>query len=225
MNLPTNQRMSKTGHQKTKNYQTLFSFLLCLFIIFAAVKITLMFKPLYFFDLHYLNIENQSNYSQDIITENYDYVIKYLLVPGNQEFELPSIPYSKYGQIHFKDVKNIFTTIDIMLSITGILSFIGLIFNFKNKNSEFLKRTSSMLIVLPLILLSVITINFDKSFVIFHKIFFKNDFWLLDPDLDPIVTILPQEFFLHAALLIVFIIIFCSIVLRLLYKKFKIHSK
>lgn len=209
--------------RKKRNYklfQILFSLVFSLFIIASAVKLTLMFKPLYYFDIQYLNIVEQSNFSKDEIVKNYDYVISYLLSPKEEDFKLPSIPYSKYGQIHFKDVKRIFTSVDVLLVVTGLISAIGLPLNLKHKNLDFLKQTSSILIILPVVLLTAFMINFDAFFTIFHKIFFRNDYWIFDPELDPIINILPQEFFYHSALLIVILIILSIIVLRLLYKKF-----
>lgn len=208
-----------------KMFQIIYSLVLSLFFIFTAVKITLMFKPLYYSDIKYLSIEEQSGFSKDEIVQNYDYVINYLLSPKEQEFNLPSIPYSKYGQVHFKDVKRIFTTIDILLSTSGLISTIGLLINLKYKNSYFLKQTSSMLIILPITLLTAFMINFDRAFTLFHKIFFRNDYWQFDPEIDPIINILPQDFFYHSALLIVILIILSSIALRLLHKKFDIKKQ
>jgi integral membrane protein (TIGR01906 family) len=212
-------------HKEYRTLKILFSFAFSLFIILSAVKLTLMFKPLYYFDVQYLNIESLSSFSKDEIIKNYDYVINYLLSPKEQEFRLPSIPYSKYGQLHFKDVKRIFTFIDISLIVTGLASIIGLFFNIKNKRFYYLKETSSMLIILPVILLTAFMINFDAAFTIFHKIFFRNDYWIFDPELDPIINILPQEFFLHSALLIVILIVLSIIVLRLLHNKLYIKKQ
>lgn len=209
-------KISTSTKKQYKLLQILFSLSLSLFIIFASINLTLVFKPLYYFDVQYLNIENQSGFSKDEIVKNYDYVINYLISPRQQEFKLPSIPYSRFGQIHFNDVKRIFTSIDILLIVTGFLSVIGIKFFLKNFN--FLKQTYSILILLPLILLTAFAINFDKAFVIFHKIFFKNNYWQFDPQIDPIINILPEKFFYHSAMLIVIIIILSIIFLRILYK-------
>jgi integral membrane protein (TIGR01906 family) len=107
-------------------------------------KLTLMFKPLYYFDIQYLNIEEQSGFSKAEIVKNYDYVINYLLTPTHQEFNLPSIEYSKYGQIHFRDVKKIFTYIDILLILTGLINALGLFHNVKRKSFDFLKQASAL---------------------------------------------------------------------------------
>ena len=51
-------------------------------------------------------------------------------------------------------------------------------------------------------------LDFDKAFVVFHALFFPGkDNWLFDPRTDEIITILPQEFFMNCALLILAILI------------------
>ncbi len=218
-------KINTSTKKQYKLLQILFSLCLSLFIIFASVKLTLVLKPLYYFDIQYLNIENQSGFSKDDIVKNYDYVINYLISPKEKEFKLPSIPYSKYGQIHFKDVKRIFTAIDILLVVTGLFSIIGLVLNVKRKNFYFLKQTYLTLVLLPVILMIAFAINFDKAFVIFHKIFFRNNYWQFDPQIDPIINILPEEFFYHSALLIVILIILSIILLRIFYKQLVLKNK
>ncbi|PRR83874.1 TIGR01906 family membrane protein [Clostridium vincentii] len=207
-----------------KLFQILLTITLSLFIIFSAVKLTLMFKPLYYFDIDYLNIEEDSKFGRDEIIKNYDYVIDYLLSPKEDEFKLPSIPYTEYGAIHFKDVKGLFTAINYLLVITGIFSAIGVFFNVKNRRLGFLKGSSSMLIILPVVLFIIFIIDFDSAFTAFHKIFFSNDYWIFNPRVDQIINILPQEFFYHCAVLILILIMLMSIILRLVYKKYKLYD-
>ena len=38
--------------------------------------------------------------------------------------------------------------------------------------------------------------NFNKYFIMFHHMFFDNDLWLLDPDTDLMIRMLPEGFFL-----------------------------
>lgn len=46
-------------------------------------------------------------------------------------------------------------------------------------------------------------LDFDRAFTVFHTIFFPGkDNWLFDPATDPVILILPEEFFRSCALLI-----------------------
>ena len=42
---------------------------------------------------------------------------------------------------------------------------------------------------------AAVAVNFDKVFVIFHKIFFDNDLWIFDPAEDYMIRMLPQGLF------------------------------
>jgi len=48
----------------------------------------------------------------------------------------------------------------------------------------------------------LMAVSFDRSFTLFHEIFFNNDLWLLDPRVDLLVNIVPTPFFMDIALCI-----------------------
>ena len=54
-------------------------------------------------------------------------------------------------------------------------------------------------------LAAVCALNFDRTFVLFHEIFFNNDLWLLDPTTDLLVNLVPLEFFMDIARTIILI--------------------
>ena len=45
----------------------------------------------------------------------------------------------------------------------------------------------------------IIFTDFTKYFIIFHKIFFDNDLWILDPSTDLLINIVPEPFFMDTA--------------------------
>lgn len=65
--------------------------------------------------------------------------------------------------------------------------------------------------------------NFDRYFVIFHHIFFDNDLWLLDPNQDNLINLLPEDFFYDTAFRI--LIIFFASVLILCGLSIVLHRK
>jgi len=186
--------------------------------ITLSVYFTLLFKPLYYIDIDVLNISQSTGLSKNELKSNYDYVITYLTQNETKEFNLPTLPSSEHGKIHFKEVKIIFDKLKVMLLCCIIISIIGVIINKRYKKTKYLLTSSIFLIILPVLLLIPFLINFDKSFTTFHHIFFNNDYWLFDINYDPIITILPQTFFFHCALLIIILIIMSSIILRCIYK-------
>ena len=197
------------------------SVIFSILIISATIKFTVGFKQLYYFDIDYLNIPVLSGLSKEEIKNNYDYMVDYNLDKENRKFELPSIKSSENGKIHFEEVRNIFQILNKIFDISLILSIILLIINILYKNIEFLKTTSKTLILMPLILMAPIILNFEGSFILFHKLMFNNDYWIFDPALDPVINILPEEFFFHAGIIILILIIIASLTNYLIYKYLK----
>ena len=201
-----------------KFLNVLFSICISIVIIVGVINFTVGFKQLYYFDIDYLNISELSGLSKDDIKLNYDYLIDYNLNKNVSEFKLPTLKSSPQGKIHFEEVRNIFQNINKLAKLLLGVSLVGIILSVKNKNIKILKTTSITLIIMPLLLTVPILLNFEKSFIIFHKLLFRNDYWIFNPDLDPVINILPEEFFFHSGMMILILILLVSIVLFVMYK-------
>ncbi|WP_131038007.1 TIGR01906 family membrane protein, partial [Clostridioides difficile] len=201
-----------------KFLNVLFSICISIVIIVGVINFTVGFKQLYYFDIDYLNISELSGLSKDDIKLNYDYLIDYNLNKNVSEFKLPTLKSSPQGKIHFEEVRNIFQNINKLAKLLLVVSLVGIILSVKNKNIKILKTTSITLIIMPLLLTVPILLNFEKSFIIFHKLLFRNDYWIFNPDLDPVINILPEEFFFHSGMMILILILLVSIVLFVIYK-------
>ncbi|HGG0417483.1 TIGR01906 family membrane protein [Clostridium botulinum] len=200
----------------------LLSIILTIIFIIVSVKLTLNFKILYYWDITNLSIIKNTDLSIKEIKENFSYLIYYLNSHKNITFCLPSLPSSKEGIIHFKDVKNIFNFLDKFLFINIFISVPVIYYKLKiTKNVSFLKYSSILTIIMTLSLIIPLTLNFDKGFTLFHRIFFSNDYWIFDPNKDPIINLLPEAFFFHSVLLILFFIILFSLISYILYKNIR----
>lgn len=208
-----------------KFLNVLFSVCISIVIIVGVINFTVGFKQLYYFDIDYLNISELSGLSKDDIKLNYDYLIDYNLNKNVSEFKLPTLKSSPQGKIHFEEVRNIFQNINKLAKVLLVVSLVGIILSVKNKNIKILKTTSITLIIMPLLLTVPILLNFEKSFIIFHKLLFRNDYWIFNPDLDPVINILPEEFFFHSGMMILILILLVSILLFVMYKLCKSLSK
>ena len=186
------------------------SICLALFVIGSSVIITMNIKSIYYNDIDKLNIESMINLSREDIIENYDYLIDYNLSWNAEEFELPSLPSSQNGKIHFEEVRDIFQNVKILTIICGVISVVGGILQIRKKDFKFL-RNASILIV----------INFNACFIMFHKIMFSNNYWIFNPVLDPVINMLPEAFFMHMGIAILGIMVCASVILQLIYHKVK----
>ena len=165
------------------------SIVLMIFIISFAIVFTVFFKQLYYFDINYLNIDKISGLPVETIKDNYDILINYQSIFYQGNLNLPDFAMSVAGRIHFQEVKTIFEVIQVSMLISGIISIILLIKRFKEKEYRFLRLTGIITILIPSILGFLVAIDFDQAFIIFHKLFFRNDFWIFDYQTDPVITI------------------------------------
>lgn len=193
------------------------SLALVLFIISAAVVVTLNFRPLYYFDIGFLDIPAYSGMSREAIVENYDALIRYNSIFGPKTLEFPSLAMSESGRIHFEEVKAVFRFFEITAIVSGLLSALGIAYRAKKKNPGYLLLAGTLTVGIPAVLAAFIAMNWDKVFVLFHQIVFDNDYWIFDPATDPVIMILPDTFFMHCALLILGLIVLGSAVCLILY--------
>ena len=209
----------KTLFTTNRKKDIFLAILLTLFIISFAVVFTVFFKQLYYFDIDYLGISQSTGLSKDIIIENYNILIQYQSLFYRGELNLPDFIMSTTGRIHFEEVKRIFDIIQILCITTGMISAVIIYQNHKDKEYRYLKLTTYFSIGIPTILGFLASIDFDKAFVIFHKIAFRNDYWIFDSTVDPVITILPEAFFMHCFMLIIVIVIVMSLICFGIYRK------
>lgn len=199
-------------------FHTVLAFILTLTIISVSVVFTLAFRPLYYLDISALNIPEQSGYSEEEIRENYDVLIDYNLSFGSERLEFPTLAMSEPGRIHFEEVRDIFNLFKYMAIAGVIVSIAGILFCIRRKEYKFLKLTSILAVALPTVLGTLVALNWDWAFVAFHHLAFNNDYWIFDPATDPVITILPDTFFLHCALMILGCVVLGSVICGLAYQ-------
>ena len=210
---------------KDKLLHTAAALVLTLTIISLAVVAVLAFRPLYYLDIGILGISEDTGYSVEEIRENYDALIDYNLAFGDAELEFPSLAMSEEGRIHFEEVKDIFDIFKYMAAAGVVLSAAFILILGKRREYLYLKLTSVLTVVLPVALGVMVAANWDWFFVAFHKLVFNNDYWLFDPVTDPVINILPDEFFLHCAVLILVLVILGSVVCGLIYHRLRVKGK
>ena len=105
---------------------------------------------------------------------------------------------------HMKDVKVLFTVCRMAACVSAAMIILAVI--LLRKDLMFLLKCIRNTAITAVCMLAVVVcaavINFEAAFVIFHKIFFRNDLWLLDVDKSLLINILPEQFFSDIAVLI-----------------------
>jgi len=192
--------------------------ILSLFCISIATIFVINFRTLYYFDINYLDIVKESGYPKNIILENYNALISWCSPLKSGSLTLPNFPQSQNAITHFNEVKRIFNTLYVIAG-SGLVLFIAIAIKRTKSNPHYLLTSSIVVTAIPLIVGICSLINFSALFEIFHSIFFRNDYWLFDPETDPIILILPEEYFMHCAIFIILFQFLFSAILFLIYRQ------
>ena len=199
--------MIKSRRRLKNALQVLLALMLVLLFISASVFAVLAFRPLYYMDVDRFNIPASARMTREEIIENYDALIDYNLPLTDGELVFPTLTMSEHGRQHFAEVKDIFDAFKIMGLILLPLCAVGIALFAKMKERFYLLLTAIFSVALPAVVGGLLALNWDRAFVLFHKLFFNNDYWLFDPRTDPVITILPDGFFLHCAVAIIALVL------------------
>jgi integral membrane protein TIGR01906 len=210
--------------KKLKITDLFIGILFTLLFISISVVITINFRPLYYLDIRLLSIEANSGLAKAEILRNYNALIDYCSPFFRGGLAFPTLAASPSGLSHFAEVKQIFTFFYILGAITLVIVVITIIKKSQTRDYSYLFVSAIMSIVLPAIFGILIALNFDRTFILFHKIVFHNNDWLFDPATDPVITILPEAFFMHCAVMIICIVILLSILFLVVYFSKKKYS-
>ena len=183
--------------------------LICVFLFLLTVSIGLpiYIRPFYYAHIGAYDLEGLSGYTEEQIQEAYDEVLDYLTLPG-KEFGTGVLPHSDEGKAHFEDCKVLFDLNAAILLGSGCV--LTALFAMRKKWGGYrLGKHSAafwaavLSLTAPILIGGLAAINFDRAFVIFHSIFFPGKTnWVFDWYRDPIIRVLPQDFFRNCAILI-----------------------
>ena len=172
-----------------------------LFFISLAITLTINAVPLYKFDISFLDILDQVDLSEKDLLRNYRALLGYLNIPWNTTLSLPDFPVSASGALHFYEVKRLFLLNYAVLLLSFFPAIWFMHYSWKRNEWWRFTRFFQLAAIVPVVLAFFMFVGFDTFFVLFHQLFFNNDAWLFDPVTDPIITVLPEMFFMHSFVL------------------------
>ena len=191
---------------------------LTLFLFSASVVLVLNARPLYYADITLLDIEREAGMDAARIRRNYDALIDYNQLWNREELIFPDFSMSEGGRIHFREVKRIFDALQVLAAVTGILCLVSVVRMRRTRDYRPLRTAGILSLLIPTVLGILCALGWERFFVTFHQLVFRNDYWLFDPRTDPVILILPDEFFLHCAAAILLCIVLGSVLYLALYK-------
>ncbi|HFI0645716.1 TPA: TIGR01906 family membrane protein [Streptococcus suis] len=193
-----------------------------LFILSAAVLGTIYLAWLvYPLEISFLGLEKVVYMKSSDIFYNFNILMNYLTNPFASVLDMPNFSSSADGLKHFADVKGLFHLAQVifLISLPAIFYFWNEVVR-KGYGKLYQKVFIWMALAPVMIAMMGMLIGFDSFFVLFHQLLFPGDStWLFDPLKDPVIYILPQEFFLHCFILFFILYEVLSLLLFRMVKK------
>lgn len=192
---------------KTKLLSVLCAVCVVFFLLTAAIGLPIYIRPFYYAHIEAFDLPARSGYTAEEIRAAYDEVLDYLTLPG-KEFSTGVLPLSAEGKAHFEDCKVLFDLNASILAGSGLV--LAVLFFMRKKWGPYRigKHSAAfwaavLSVTAPIMIGCLAALDFDRAFVIFHSIFFPGKTnWVFDWYADPIIRVLPQEFFMDCAILI-----------------------
>ncbi len=171
-------------------------FLSLLLIVFLLLLFAMVFgfsKNFYLREFSLYHPEKTLNINSKFVRYAGQVIPEYLMgkrdnlqIPGFKNF------FNEREIKHMDDVKRIF----IWVKIISVLSLITFLIFLKPNGLPLVLLYS--LILIAIILFIFLFLPFNLSFTKFHEILFNNELWLLNPETDRLIVLLPERFFIDA---------------------------
>lgn len=196
---------------------------ICLFLILLinAFDYSVYYRP-QFYEKTFAkyNVTENARMEMPEVLKLADYLIDYLkgdedslkdyraVVEGEER-----LFYSERELLHMEDVKALFQGGLLIRRICTVAALLLVIMMAVIK-IDFIRTLAKCIIgtflsILGIlgILVMIISSDFTKAFNAFHEIFFSNDLWILNPNEDWVIRLLPEGFFMD--MVIVIGVVFC----------------
>jgi len=190
-----------------------------LFLLSFSIAAPIVCRPFYYAHIGPLELEQTTGHTRSEIKTAYNEMLDYCL--GGDEFSTGVLKWSESGKDHFTDVRVLFLLDLKVLALSAVL-LAGILIAMRltawrprrllGRGAAFWAGTGLAAVFLTIGGLAAL--DFDRAFEIFHALFFPGKTnWLFDPRTDEVINILPQDFFMHCAILILCILIIGCVVL------------
>ena len=196
---------------------------LALLVLSASIAVPIMCRSFYYAHIGPLGLEEYTGLNESVIRQAYDEVLDYC-TGKTDAFSAGLLPFSDSGASHFDDVRGLFL-LDLRaagLSLAALVLLVLAARRRKIRPRRFLGRGPGFWGAAGLggvFLLSggLAALDFDRAFVVFHALFFPGkDNWLFDWRTDPVILILPQDFFRNCAILaLALVLLWCGVLIAL----------
>ena len=209
--------------QTSKTYTLALILALMALVFSAAVAVPLLWRGFYYLHITGLGLAEKTGWTVGEIRAAFDEMMDYCVY--RQAFGTGVLKWSEEGAAHFADCELLFrldfTVLAVSLAAVLLLWHMGREYEavpFGNRGPLF--WAGSILAGLFVVIGGLGALDFDRTFVIFHSLFFPGKSnWLFDYRVDEIILVLPQVVFRNYGILIVGLLLALSVALMLADRK------
>lgn len=174
----------------------------CLLLTLISLCIVLVVNavPLYHAVLVGTNTLVKYSLSWAEVAHDYRHLLLYLQLPWVPSLHFENFTLSPSGRLHFYEVKQWLLLNEGILLVTGMISLRFLKRMHRLRKIWQLQTTLYWWRWLPFPILCLMGMNFNRFFVWFHHLLFRDQTWVFNPHTDSIILVLPPVFFLSCFL-------------------------
>ncbi|MBR6736683.1 MAG: TIGR01906 family membrane protein [Oscillospiraceae bacterium] len=194
---------------RSRNLTVLMAVILALLLLSLSIAAPILIRPFYYAHIEAFDLPLQTGLTVEEIKTAYNEMMDYCL--GKTDiFSTGVLLWSEEGKSHFDDVAVLFKLDLSILAVTAACTLAAALLLTKRKISfaTICGRGplfwAAMVIGVPFVVIGgLAAADFDRAFVVFHSVFFPGKTnWIFDWNLDQIIRILPQDFFMNCGIFI-----------------------
>ena len=110
--------------------------------------------------------------------------------------------FNQKEQHHMADVQGLFWMCRFVIWLCGGVVILGGLSARRKIPWRTFRLTLLVVLAVVTVIVVLAAIDFNSLFILFHKVAFTNDLWLLDPRTDMLIRLMPLEFFISYAAII-----------------------
>lgn len=202
--------MKKSNSRLIQIGQVVWSVALIAVLILTSVDLNCFSRPFYAQQYRELNTAETIGMSQadlDLATHVLlDYIqgkrddLEVQAVVGGEVQEV----FNQREKDHMVDVRALYLNAMAVRNLALVVVMAGVLVLALKKNKSLRKPTAKMFLKTSAVLMGLVGalafyafLDFNEFWTMFHHLFFRNDLWLLDPNTDILIMMVPETFFFH----------------------------
>lgn len=205
----------------SKPLSILLSILTALLVLSGSIAVPLLCRPFYYAHIGAMGMPEYTGLTAEEIRRAFDEVMDFCL-GLRPDFSAGVLIWSQPGADHFADVRTLFV-LDLRVLALSLAALAALFvycrrkkvrpYCFRGRGPGFWAAAGLGAVFAAIGALAAL--DFDRAFVLFHALFFPGkDNWLFNWWEDPVILILPEDFFRNCAILILaLLLVWCGILI------------